>query len=359
MRLGLMVYGPLDQLSGGYLYDRQFLNAFAQAGHEVQVISLPQGGYVGSLLHNWDRRWRDRLLGLELDCLIQDELCHPSLFLLNPSVRGKLQYPLISLVHHLALSENQPVPWRWLQTLVERKYLRSVDGFIFNSNPTKSSVERAVAGSVSGVVAPPGRDHLNPTTPSVNIKNASDSRGLRVLFVGNLIERKGLHWLLAALKRLADDRWQLEVIGRADLEPNYAQHILRLLEQDPFKHKVTYHGPVKQQSLAQHYRNANLLAVPSSHEGFGLVYLEAMGYGIPVLASASGGASDLVKHGQNGFLIPPGDVDELQRRLQQYLFNPGLIVTHGRAARARFKQQPTWSESAQQVLAFIYEDVLR
>ena len=358
MRLGLMVYGSITQLSGGYLYDRQLRKAWQRAGHQVEVISLPQSNFAGNLVHNWDRYWRDRLLGLQVDCLIQDELCHPSLFILNTSIRSNIHYPLISLVHHLRLSETLPAAQRWISSKVERQYLQTVDGFIFNSKPTQTSVERALNQPISGVVATPGRDHLDIAIQSHQPGRRSNSAEFQILFVGNLIERKGLHWLLEALSGLDRGGWHLHVIGRTDLETDYARQIQKTMAGVSFRGRVTYHGPVEPEALSQHYDRADLLAVPSSHEGFGLVYLEAMGHGLPVLASASGGASDLVRHGQNGYLIAPGNVVQLRRYLQQYLDDGTLLNKHGKAAMDRFSQQPTWVETSQVIIDYLQRNFI-
>ena len=353
MKLGLMIYGQPDQLSGGYLYDRQLVKAWRQQGHQVQFLSLPAAPYWASVLHNYDRGWRDRLAGLQIDALIQDELCHPSLFLLNRQIRPLAEFPIISLVHHLRTSEEHPQPMSWLYRLIERSYLATVDGFIFNSRPTGTSVQRLLGRSTSAVIAPPGRDHLEDGSAAESLKNIDPAAPLHIVFVGNVIKRKGLHWLLEALAEFQDDPWTLEVVGRLDLEPGYSQSMMNRIVNSPLAGRIRVHGPIQKQALGRIYKRADVLAVPSAHEGFGLVYLEAMGFGLPVLASASGGASDLIDPGKNGFLVDPGDVPDLQRSLRAYIQDRELLTRHSRAARERFEQQPTWSETAASVINYL------
>src|SRR5215468_1601581 len=114
MRIGLIIYGSLDTLSGGYLYDRKLVDYLRSQRDEVEIISLPWRNYAVHLTDNLFFK-----LPHNLDILIQDELNHPSLILANT---GKHPYPVISLVHHLRCSEPRP---KWQNTpyrMIEKKY---------------------------------------------------------------------------------------------------------------------------------------------------------------------------------------------------------------------------------------------
>ncbi|MEK7323802.1 MAG: glycosyltransferase, partial [Chloroflexota bacterium] len=139
MRLGLLIYGSLDTISGGYLYDRMLVEHLWRAGDDVEIISLPWRNYAQHLTDNFSSSLLARLRRGHFDVLLQDELNHPSLFWLNRSLRGR--YPIIAIVHHLRVSEARPAWQNWLYCQVERRYLASVDGFIFNSETTKKAVE--------------------------------------------------------------------------------------------------------------------------------------------------------------------------------------------------------------------------
>src|SRR4030067_2729018 len=108
MRVGLMIYSSLESISGGYLYARQLVEYLLGAGDAVEVISLPWRDYARHLLDNLSRELGERLLNARLDVLLQDELIHPSLFLLNKRLRERFPYPLVSFVHHLPSSARAP-----------------------------------------------------------------------------------------------------------------------------------------------------------------------------------------------------------------------------------------------------------
>jgi glycosyltransferase involved in cell wall biosynthesis len=98
---------------------------------------------------------------------------------------------------------------------------------------------------------------------------------------------------------------------------------------------------------------SHLLVVPSFHEGFGIAYLEGMGFGLPAIATTRGGAAEIITHGENGFLVPPGDPGGLADILRRVLGDRDLLASLSLAALRRYEQQPTWQETAEQVRDFL------
>jgi len=83
MKISLVIYGSLDTLNGGYLYDRKLVNYLKNSGDSVEIFSLPSRAYAPCLGDNLGRNLLRRLVHAKPDILLQDELNHPSLFLLN------------------------------------------------------------------------------------------------------------------------------------------------------------------------------------------------------------------------------------------------------------------------------------
>src|SRR5689334_5084484 len=152
MKIGLLIYGSLDTLSGGYLYDRKLVEYLRAQGDTVEIISLPWRNYAAHLTDNFSFN-----LPSNFDILIEDELNHPSLISAN---RGRHPYPIISLVHHLRCSELRPKWQNNFYQVVERKYLQSVDGFIFNSKTTRGVVNNLLNSEKPSVVAYPPTDRF-------------------------------------------------------------------------------------------------------------------------------------------------------------------------------------------------------
>lgn len=364
MRIGLIIYGSLATQSGGYLYDRKMVEHMRSCGDQVVVISIPWRSYPHHLSDNFSRGWARRLFEAtqNLNILIQDELNHPSLFWINRRLRYQSDVPLVSLVHHLRVSETSSPLLRFLYAAVERAYLSTVDGYIFNSQTTRSSVAHLLKRNPPGVVAYPAADHLLPVPSTVvcsqpqAVAEAHEDKHLRLLFVGNLSRRKGLASVLHALARLVDLDIYLDVVGSLESEPRYVAGIRQQLVRAQLENRVCLHGAVTAAALKNFYAQADLFVMPS-YEGFGIVYLEAMGYGLPVIASTRGAAHEIVNHGENGFLIDAGDVLALVQTIRSLYADREQLQELSSRARRRFEQQPTWEESMSRVRSWIEEVV--
>jgi glycosyltransferase involved in cell wall biosynthesis len=354
MRVGLVIYGSLETISGGYLYDRILAEHLRHQGHQVGIFSLPWRSYGRHLGDNLSRALVRQLREASLDVLLQDELNHPSLFWLNRRLRDYVRYPIIGIVHHLRCSEARPAWQNRVYRWVERRYLTTLDGFIFNSRTTQAAVEELVGSGRPAVVAHPGGDRLRPNlTPTQIAARAWRPGPLHLLFIGNLIPRKGLHTLLGGLSCLDQDSWRLEVVGGLEADPTYVRAIRRQIAGAGLTQQVTLSGPLTDAELGIRLARSHLLIVPSSYEGFGIVYLEGMGFGLPAIASTAGAAWEIITHGRDGFLVSSGDTETLARHVQTFSQDRGRLLQMGLAAYQRYMAHPTWAESAGRICQFL------
>lgn len=345
MRIGLVIYGSLSTLSGGYLYDRMLVNKLIQRGDSVEIISMPRRAYTASIFDNL-RDWAPA----GLDLILQDELNHPSLFLGN---RRPRRAPIITIVHHLRSSERRFALANLAYRYLERLYLRTVDGFVFNSDTTRASVERLTAKASASVVATPGGDRLGTSEQASVLARAIQSGPLKVIFVGNLIPAKGLDVLLNAMVELPRDQVHLDVVGSDASAPLFAGRMRRMVEARRLP--VRFWGALDEASLATRLRHAHVLAVPSYYEGFGIVFLEGMAHGLAVLGTTSGAVPDIVTNGEQGYLVRPGDFGTLAARLAQLAGDRRLVSSLGEAALRRYREFPTWDQTTDRICEFLTE----
>lgn len=300
MRIGLIVYGSLDRLSGGFLYDRMLVESIRGNGDKVEIISLPDRSYAHHLLHNFSRQLFHRLASLDCELLLQDELNHPSLLMLNCRLRKRISYPIVSIVHHLRCCEENLFCINGVYRLVERQYLSSLDGLICNSQATQKDVEDLLlSGKLSSnnkslnipcLVANPGGDRLHPEISRPEIcQRALQEGALSLLFLGNIIPRKGLHVLLKSLKGSPENQFLINVVGDTEKDSSYFESVCWQIERDDLTGVVCFRGILSDSDLAGCMKTSHLLVMPSFYEGFGIAYLEGTGFGLPAIGTNCGG----------------------------------------------------------------------
>jgi glycosyltransferase involved in cell wall biosynthesis len=344
MRIGLIIYGSLDTLSGGYLYDRKLIDYLRSQGDEVEIISLPWRNYAAHLADNFFFK-----LPNKLDVLMQDELNHPSLILAN---QGKHPCPVISLVHHLRCSELRPKWQNAFYRMIEKKYLQSVDGFIFNSKTTQNAVTELIDPEKPAMIGYPPTDQFGEPISEAEIIRRVETNPLRILFLGNVIERKGLYTLLEAVN-IQPSGFQVEVVGSLTSEPRYVKIIRKFISANHLASFVSLHGSLAKESLIEILKQAHVLAVPSSYEGYGIVYLEGMAFGLPAIGTTVGAAGEIIEDGQTGYLIKPKDSASLFRHLKLLMEDRGLLTRLSMNARQRYLRQPPWEETAASIRNFL------
>jgi glycosyltransferase involved in cell wall biosynthesis len=301
---------------------------------------------------NVNQAWLEELRTAPVELMLQDELNHPSLLRANLRLRGRLPYKIVALVHHLRCCEPEHPPLlRFLYAQIERLYLNSVDAVLCNSHTTMAAVTDRLWRPLPTHVAAPGANHLPAPVESPAVVTADG--GLRVLAVGNVSRRKQIHVVVAALCQLpAAVRWSLTIAGRTDVEPGYTAQVQAQIAAGAAAARVTWAGRLTDDELVAAYRSHDLLALPS-YEGFGIVYLEAMRFGLPVIAARSGAAHEIVRHGENGFLAPPGDAAALAQILTALAADPALRRQLSAAARARYTAHPTWEASMEGAVRWV------
>ncbi len=166
------------------------------------------------------------------------------------------------------------------------------------------------------------------------------ANGPALLYVGRLAREKRITDLVPAMRSLPGA--QLVIVGdgpaRAELEQAFAGL------------PVHFTGYLGGAALAEAYASSDLFVFPSDSESFGNVVLEAMASGLPVVAPAAGGVSDLVEHGATGALFVPRDPEDLAACIRPYLADADLRRDHGRAARQAALSR-TWSRQQRLLLA--------
>ncbi|NGM70951.1 glycosyltransferase family 4 protein [Natronolimnobius sp. AArcel1] len=340
MHVGLVIAGDLEQTSGGYRYDRKLVEYLERQGDTVDVLSLPPRAKHngGDESVDLDESIRSQL-NQPYDVLIEDELCYPTLLKYNPDLDAPDR--IVSLVHLLeSAGPSVTDPQRHIR---ERRYLESVDAAICTSEFTRDRTTDCTA--LPTAVVPPAGRHETAAVSAATVNGRARATPLHLVFVGNVIPRKNLETVVSALETLSQDtEWELTVVGSTDAAPEYVAEQRNRVERAGLTTRVTFAGHVTDERLESILERAHVLAVPSRYEGFGMVYLEAMEYGVIPIASAVGGASELVTDGENGSLIDPDNVERLAKTIEVLERDRDQLAALGQQARATAVSQPTWDE---------------
>ncbi len=346
MRIGLVIYGSLDTLTGGYLYDRIVVEGLVRLGHEVEVIGLPSGSYLRRLRSGFSAQLLRRLLAGRFDILLEDELCHPSLFLVNKRLRRQNGPLLVAIVHHILCDEPRYRLQNIVLAVIERGFLASVDAFIHNSETTRRKVAALVDHKQPQVVANPAGDRFAaPLAPEVIEHRCHRPGPLELLFLGSVIPRKGLLPLLQALAGVSRDSWRLSIAGGLDFDPAHVARAEQLVRQLGLTDSVRFLGHLEEDRLVETLGASHLFCMPYAYEGFGIAILEAMAFGLPAIGCRNGAAEETIKHRTNGFLLAQGDLAGLKPLLLQLHQDRKELRRLALAACATFADRPKWQDS--------------
>ena len=144
-----------------------------------------------------------------------------------------------------------------------------------------------------------------------------------ILSIGTLIPRKGHDVLLRALARLFDLDWHLTIAGSPDRDPAHAHGLMALAEELDIAHRVRFAGELVGDALEAQWRAADLFALATHYEGYGMAIAEALKRGLPVAVTA-GGAAGAAGHAGSRLVCPVGDRDQLSKALRRLIFGRDL-----------------------------------
>jgi len=354
MRIGLVIYGRLDTLTGGYLYDRFLVEALRAHGHRVEVISLSRKPYALRLLDNFSGGTAARLTDPKWDLLLQDGLCHPSLIYLNRRIRAGRRPAIVAIVHQVLCRQPHGRMLQCAYGRMETAYFKTLDGFLFTSRFNRDAARPLIGRSAPLMVLPPGGDRLGRIASAHSLLERCHRPGpLELLFVGNLSPVKGLDQLLKSLSLLPSDVWRLTVAGSLTADRRHVRRIRDWISTQGLATRVRLLGAVDAVRLRDLYTTAQVFVMPFAHEGFGIAALEAMAFGLAVIGSAEGGVREFVRHAENGFLVAPRDHEAVGRHLEFLHRDRDRLATMGQAGWQTFHARPTWEQAMRRGCKFL------
>lgn len=348
MHLGLAIYGDLNDSSGGFRYDRKLVEHCRAAGDTVEIISLPWRSYPRGLTDNLRQSVRAQL-NQRFDVLLQDGLCHPSVWWHN----RRLAEPtaVVGLLHHLQ-SDDPTESGRLLKQRVERSFLNSLDACIATSQFTRQRAATLAPSTASKphLVAPPAGRIEGAAVSRSRVAARAEADPLRICFVGSLIPRKDP---LTLCQAVAGTDWQLQLIGSQEANPAYVKQVQQSVDSLGCGDQIELRGHVETAALESTLAASHVCCLPSQYEAFGMSLLEAMEYGVVPIGSRVGGAGEFIEHTDNGFLVSPGEPQTIREILQTLAADRSRLAELGQAALATAAAHPTWAETLAEFRSFL------
>jgi len=228
-----------------------------------------------------------------------------------------------------------------------RRWWRHLDGRIAVSEPARGYVNKYLPSDYT--LIPNGVDLEHFDADTAPFEEYCDGK-VNILFVGRLEKRKGLDYLLRALEILQRQRDDLRliVVGPGSrLLGGYRKYVRRHALKD-----VVFAGRASYEDLPRYYRTADIFCTPATRcESFGIILLEAMAMGKPIVASRNEGYQRVLEDGTEGYLVPPKDAPALAEALGQLAANPELCREMGRRGQAKAAGY-SWARISERVVEF-------
>lgn len=330
--LALVVAGDPRTLTGGYEYDRRIAAGLRARGWDVTVHAL-DASFPAPTATALAAAQRTLARVPDGGTVLLDGLALGGMPELAASASARLQ--LVALIHH-PLAEETGLDAACADALAraERRALGAMRAVIVTSRATAAAL--AAYGVAADRIAV-----VEPGTDPAPLARGSGTSAVELLCVATLVPRKGHGVLFDALARLAQHHWHLTCVGSLERSAETVAGLRRQLDDLKLADRVTLAGACDPATLARCYDRADVFALATFHEGYGMALAEALARGLPVVSTNAGAVSGTVP-ADAAVLVAPGDVGALTDALGRVLTDVAFRARLAAGARRARAALPTW-----------------
>ncbi len=203
-----------------------------------------------------------------------------------------------------------------------------------NSSKTKKLVKNRIG--LESVIVPMGiEDH--------DINEIKKGNGKTLISVCNLGKEKGIQYVIEALRDISDKDIKYLIIGSGSYEKN-------LKEMASDDKRIIFMGQLSQKEVFKEMLQSDIFVMPSYNEAFGVVYIEAMNFGLPIIGVKGEGVEDIIEKGECGILVEPRSADAVGEALIRLMSDERLRANMGKIGQKIVKENYLWSKTSKQIL---------
>lgn len=326
--------GDINTLTGGYIYERLLLDNLRSLGHDVTHI--PLGASFPAATEADMAEAVEALTALpQHRALILDGLICGAI---DTDGLSRVTAPIVAMIHHPLAKETglaRAVRDHLFQT--EKDNLALAAQVLVPSPHTAEILTEEYAVPANRIhIAQPGTD------PAPGVRAPTDPP--LILTVGIQHPRKGHDTLLRALATITDIPWR-SVIAGSSHDADYTRDLLQMVQELGLSDRVTLAGNVPRDTLEALYSEASVFALATRYEGYGMVFNEALSWGLPIVSCATGAVPQTVPS-DAGLLVPVDAEVDLAAALQSVLTDTAQYQAMEDAARMAGLALPSWMDTA-------------
>lgn len=310
------IYNPK---TGGEIYNLAMLEGAKSAGFEVVYHELSGTFNNGKQVIRINFYFLQKVMKFfKSDILVLDTDFHARYFLALFFAKYVKKIKIVGMLHHYNYLDKSNIFSKLIHYKMEQLISRSFDYLLTNSN-----------NSLNNYLSLTNNKEIEYSIISPFVRNCKKNKNailkrhdsfFRILTVGTIDRRKNLPNLIKGLKNI-DAPIKLDIVGGIGSNLKLKNELDLLIDNLNLKDVIKFHGWASDDVLDIFFKKADLFALVSLHEGYGMVYTEAMRYGLPIVGTKRGAVPELVLDGKNGILCNPLDVCEINTALLKFILD--------------------------------------
>jgi len=338
-----VVGGKGEGKTGGEKYDARLLQAAEKLGIEVCYITWSDfkldaymtGRFVWRLRYVCRSLWLSFVVWRSSGVVFVDGWMAP--YLIPWALFTKRS--VLLMVHHLL--------WPLEKRGVSRVWVKCGEKLLIHKSKRILTVSQSSCRQIQALQKE--LKDIDCIPPGFERKKKLDSvreearKEIVLLFVGYVTRVKGVLDLVKAVSLLSQKTaWKLNIVGSSSSEPETLNELKRIISDMGLEGKVQLHGRVEKDRLQGLYQSADIFILPSYWEGYGIVFIEAMSMGLPIISTTAGAIPEVVTHHKTGLLVEAGDIQGLSKSIERLINSSEMRESMGQAGKNIAKRVADW-----------------